>query len=127
MSCQDNTRIPCVMTYKSLQMPQAKAGVSLRRLHRKQVMVTSRESIAHKLSGIKACLAGLKKVSTCGARSNCPGCHRQHHSCSLHKQGGRYEVRFTLCLLWHLLCWCNLRHIVLKARHIPGRLNVIAD
>ena len=34
----------------------------------------------------------------------------------------------SLCaLLWRLLCWCNLRHVVLKARHIPGRLNVIAD
>ena len=26
-----------------------------------------------------------------------------------------------------LLCWCNLRQVVLKARHIPGHLNVIAD
>ena len=34
----------------------------------------------------------------------------------------------SLCaLLWRLLCWCNLRQIVLKARPIPGRLNVIAD
>ena len=34
----------------------------------------------------------------------------------------------SLCaLLWRLLCWCNLRQVVLKARHIPGRLNVIAD
>ena len=34
----------------------------------------------------------------------------------------------SLCaLLWRLLCWCNLRQVVLKARHIPGCLNVIAD
>ena len=34
----------------------------------------------------------------------------------------------SLCaLLWRLLCWCNLRHVVLKARLIPGCLNVIAD
>ena len=34
----------------------------------------------------------------------------------------------SLCaLLWRLLCWCSLNQIVLKARHIPGRLNVIAD
>ena len=33
-----------------------------------------------------------------------------------------------LCaLIWGLLCWCNPRQIVLKARHIPGCLNVIAD
>ena len=34
----------------------------------------------------------------------------------------------SLCaLLWTLLCWCNLRHVVLKARHVPGCLNVISD
>ena len=34
----------------------------------------------------------------------------------------------SLCaLLWRLLSWCNLRQIVLKARHTPGHLNVIAD
>ena len=44
----------------------------------------------------------------------------------INKEGGMRSG--SLCaLLWRLLCWCNLRHIVLKARHIPGRLNVIAD
>ena len=34
----------------------------------------------------------------------------------------------SLCaLLWRLLSWCHPRGIVLRARHIPGRLNVIAD
>ena len=34
----------------------------------------------------------------------------------------------SLCaLLWRLLSWCHPRQIVLRARHIPGRLNVIAD
>ena len=45
---------------------------------------------------------------------------------SINKEGGMRSG--SLCvLLWRLLCWCNLRQIVLKARHIPGRLNVIAD
>ena len=44
----------------------------------------------------------------------------------INKEGGMRSG--SLCaLLWRLLCWCNLRHVVLKARHIPGRLNVIAD
>ena len=30
-------------------------------------------------------------------------------------------------LLWRLLSWCHPRKIVLRARHIPGHLNVIAD
>ena len=34
----------------------------------------------------------------------------------------------SLCaLLWRLLSWCNQEQIVLRARHIPGHLNVIAD
>ena len=34
----------------------------------------------------------------------------------------------SLCaLFWRLLSWCHPRGIVLRARHIPGRLNVIAD
>ena len=44
----------------------------------------------------------------------------------INKEGGMRSG--SLCaLLWRLLSWCNLRQIVLKARHIPGRLNVIAD
>ena len=44
----------------------------------------------------------------------------------INKEGG---VRSgSLCaLLWRLLSWCNHRNITLQARHIPGRLNVIAD
>ena len=44
----------------------------------------------------------------------------------INKEGGMRSG--SLCaLLWRLLCWCNLRQVVLRARHIPGRLNVIAD
>ena len=33
-----------------------------------------------------------------------------------------------LCaLLWRILTWCSQRQVTLKARHIPGHLNVIAD
>ena len=30
-------------------------------------------------------------------------------------------------LLWRLMTWCHHYHIILKARHIPGCLNVMAD
>ena len=44
----------------------------------------------------------------------------------INKQGGMRSS--TLCaLLWRLLTWCNNNQVILKARHIPGRLNVIAD
>ena len=44
----------------------------------------------------------------------------------INKQGGMKSG--SLCaLLWRLLSWCHPRGIVLRERHIPGRLNVIAD
>ena len=44
----------------------------------------------------------------------------------INKEGGIRSG--SLCaLLWRLLSWCHPRGIVLRARHIPGRLNVIAD
>ena len=44
----------------------------------------------------------------------------------INKQGGMRSG--SLCaLLWRLLSWCHPREIVLRARHIPGHLNVIAD
>ena len=72
-------------------------GCSLRRLHSKRLLVSFRKSVAHKFPGIRSCTAGPKKVPRHSARKNCSSCHRQHYSCGLHKQGGRYEVRLTLC------------------------------
>ena len=44
----------------------------------------------------------------------------------INKEGGMKSG--SLCaLLWRILSWCHLRKIVLRARHIPGHLNVIAD
>ena len=42
------------------------------------------------------------------------------------KQGGTRSTE--LCaLMWRILTWCNRNNVTLKARHIPGSLNVIAD
>ena len=44
----------------------------------------------------------------------------------INKEGGMRSG--SLCaLLWRLLSWCHPRGIVLRARHILGRLNVVAD
>ena len=44
----------------------------------------------------------------------------------INKEGGM-RLGSLCALLWRLLSWCNLREICLRAHHIPGRLNVIAD
>ena len=44
----------------------------------------------------------------------------------INKEGGMKSG--SLCaLLWRILSWCTRNRVTLRARHIPGRLNVIAD
>ena len=72
-------------------------GCSLRRLHRKWHLVRSRKQTSHQLSGTKGRFTGTKTFSPSSARKSRPSRHRQHYSCGIHQQGGRYEVRLTLC------------------------------
>ena len=43
----------------------------------------------------------------------------------INKQGGTHSVEMCT-LLWKIMTWCHRYHITLKARHIPGCLNVMA-
>ena len=45
---------------------------------------------------------------------------------SINKQGGTHSVEMC-ALLWRIMTWSPHSHITLKARHIPGCLNVMAD
>ena len=44
----------------------------------------------------------------------------------INKQGGTHSAEMC-ALLWKIMAWCHHYHITLKARHIPGCLNVMAD
>ena len=45
---------------------------------------------------------------------------------NINKEGGMKSG--SLCaLLWRTLSWCCRKQVTLKARHIPGQLNAIAD
>ena len=44
----------------------------------------------------------------------------------INKQGGTHSAEMC-ALLWKVMTWCHHYHITLKARHIPGCLNVMAD
>ena len=46
--------------------------------------------------------------------------------CYLNKKGGT-KSQALLDLTVKILLWCQQQNIILKARHIPGRLNVITD
>ena len=44
----------------------------------------------------------------------------------INKQGGTKSA--DLCaLIWRILTWCHNNKVTLRARHVPGSLNVIAD
>ena len=45
----------------------------------------------------------------------------------LHKQQGATHSAEMWALLWRIMTWCHHSHITLKASHIPGCLNVMAD
>ena len=44
----------------------------------------------------------------------------------INKQGGTHSAEMC-ALLWKIMTWCHHYHITLKARHIPGCLNVMAN
>ena len=44
----------------------------------------------------------------------------------INKQGGTHSAEMC-ALLWKIMTWCHHYHIILKARHILGCLNVMAD
>ena len=44
----------------------------------------------------------------------------------INKHGGTHSVKMC-ALLWKIMTWCHHYHITLKARHILGCLNVMAD
>ena len=43
------------------------------------------------------------------------------------KKEGGMKLGPLCALLWRILTWCTRKPVTLKARHIPGRLNVIAE
>ena len=44
----------------------------------------------------------------------------------INKEGGM-KMGSLCALVWGILSWCTRKQVTLRARHIPGRLNVIAD
>ena len=104
-----------------------KRRCSLKRTHCNGNLVSSRKQVAHKSLGTKSGLSGLKRVPRPLCKQHSPGSHRQHNSGCLYQQRGGMKSGSLCALLWRILSWCTRKQVTLKARHIPGRLNVIAD
>ena len=108
-------------------MHQTKVGRTLRGLHCKRRLVPFGRSPSHKFSRTEGSPSGPTTVRTSLQESDCACCNGQYNSGLIHKQAGGMKSGSLCALLWRLLSWCHPRGITLRARHIPGRLNVIAD
>ena len=102
-------------------------GRSLRGLHSKRRLVRTRKSPPYKLLGTKSSLPGSQEFRASLQGSDCPSSHRQHNCGLLHQQGRRYEIRLSLCPPVETSVVVPPQGVILRARHIPGYLNVIAD
>ena len=74
-----------------------RVGRSLKRMHCKGNLVSSRKQVAHKSLGTKNGLSGLKRVPRPLFKQHSPGSHRQHNSGCLYQQRGRDEVGLPVC------------------------------
>ena len=75
---------------------------------------------------LKGGLPGPSRLQGPVPEPNSASCDGQLNSGSLHQQTRRNSAE--MCApLWKMMTWCHHYHITLKARHIPGCLNVMAD
>ena len=79
------------------------------------------------MPGTKGGILGPKRVPRTLFRQDCTHGDKQQHSCCyIDKERGMRPG--PLCALQsRLLTWCSRTQVTLKARHIPGQLNVVAD
>ena len=99
---------------------------SLRTNLYKGSVVRQGKKATHKMSRVEVGLSGPSKLQGPVSEPNSVGFNGQLNSGSPHKQGGTHSLEMCV-LLWKIMTWCHHYQITLKARHIPGCLNVMAD
>ena len=104
-----------------------RVGRSLKRAHCKRFLVNARKQATYKLSGTKSGFPGFKRVQDlCVGKIVLGATDNTTVVAYINEEGGMRSG--PLCaLLWRILTWCSQQQVTLKARHIPGRLNVIGD
>ena len=102
-------------------------GRTLRGVHGKRCLVRTRKPPPDQFLGVKSSVTGPQEFEhRCRDQIILIAMDNTTVVSYINKEGGMRSG--SLCaLLWRLLSWCHPRKIVLRARHIPGRLNVIAD
>ena len=103
-------------------------GRSLRTSLYKTFVVRQGEKATHKCSRVEGGISCSEKVQGPVPKPNSVGCYRQFNSSSQHKQARRNPLGWR-CVLscGKIMTWCHHYQITLRARHIPGCLNVMAN
>ena len=104
-----------------------RVGCSLRRAHCKGKLVPSRKQVPHKPPRAESSISSSKRVSNPLLQQDSTDSYRQHNSGSLYQQRGGMKSGSVCALLWRILSWCTRQQVTLRARHIPGWVNVITD
>ena len=102
-------------------------GRSLRPKFYKGSVVRCGKKATHYCSRVEGGLSGPSKLQ--GSVSEPNSVSSMDNStvvAYINKQGGTHSAEMC-ALLWKIMTWCHHFHITLKARHIPGCLNVMAD
>ena len=90
-------------------------------------MVRPGKKATHKRSRVEGGLTGSSKFHGPVPGPNSSSCNGQLDSGSLDKQTRGTHSAEMCGLLWKIMTWCHHYHKTLKARHIRGCLNVMAD
>ena len=102
-------------------------GRSFRTKFYSRSVVTPGKRATHKRPRIESCLSGPETLQDqCQDQTVLVATDNSTVVAYINKQGGTHSAEMCT-LLWKIMTWCHHFHITLKARHIPGCLNVMAD
>ena len=110
--------------YRSIKR---RVGCSLKQAYCKRNLVHSGKQAAYKLLGTESGVLALKEFKDlCSDTIVLIATDNTTVVSYINKEGGMRSGQ--LCaFLWRILTWCARKQVTLKARHIPGWLNVVAD
>ena len=100
-------------------------GRSLRSKFYQRSVVRTGKKGTHKCSRIEGSLTGPLSVQGPVSEPN-SSTDNSTVVTYINKQGETHSAEMC-ALLWKIMTWCHHYHITLKARHIPGCLNMMAD
>ena len=101
-------------------------GRSLKQSHCKGNLVPARKQATHKLPELMAVFLDLKEFQNL-CKNNIVLIAMDNTTVVAHINRGGMKSDPLCVLLWRILTWCTSKQVTLRAQHIPGQLNMVAD